>query len=119
MTVQIRRDDIIAGLPGFEIRRFFRHVKGWHNDSFGAEWMKEYLKLSDSKAAEVIRSLIREGYVVRNGKVDGERVFKFTDRLCARESVRGKKDCPRNGREGSAGLHLPCESGERQSQFLV
>ena len=78
MTVQIRPDEIIAGLSGLEIRRFFRHVKGWHNDSFGAEWMKEYLKLSDSKAAAVIRSLIREGYVVRNGKVGGETVFKFT-----------------------------------------
>jgi hypothetical protein len=42
--------------------------------------MMEYLNLSDSKAAQVIRSLIREGYVVRNGKVDGEIVFEFTDR---------------------------------------
>ena len=83
MTVQIRPDEIIAGLSGLEIRRFFRHVKGWHNDSFGAEWMKEYLKLSDSKAAAVIRSLISEGYVVRNGKVDGETMFKFTDLGCA------------------------------------
>ena len=80
MTVQIQRQRIIGGLPAFEVRRFFRHVKGWHNDGFGKKWMMEYLNLSDSKAAQVIRSLIREGYVVRDGKADGETVFEFTDR---------------------------------------
>jgi hypothetical protein len=29
-----------------------------------------YLNLHDRKATQVIRSLIREGYVVRNGKCD-------------------------------------------------
>ena len=99
MTVQIRRDDIIAGLSGFEIRRFFRHVKGWHNDSFVTEWMKEYLKLSDSKAAEVIRSLIREGYVARNGKVEGEIVFKFTDRGSALGRASGARRIARETAE--------------------
>jgi len=99
MTLHVQRQHMIAGLPAFEIRRFFRHVKGWHNDGFGQKWMMEYLNLSDSRAPQVIRSLIREGYVVWNGKVDGKIIFEFTDRgSFAREGLRSKKGCPNDGR---------------------
>lgn len=80
MTVQIQRHDIIAGLPALEIRRFFRHVKGWHRGDFSKKWIMEYLVLSDWKATQVIRSLIREGYVQRNGKRGVEAVFGLTAR---------------------------------------
>ena len=40
----------------------------------------EYLVLSDWKATQVIRSLIREGYVQRNGKRGVEAVFGLTAR---------------------------------------
>jgi predicted nucleotidyltransferase len=79
MTIQIRSRQTIAGLPAFEARRFFRHVKAWHANAFGKRWMMKYLKLHDRKATEVIRSLIREGYVVRSGKRDDETAFEFTD----------------------------------------
>ena len=79
MTVQIRSRQTIAGLPAFEVRRFFRHVKAWHANDFDKMWMMRYLNLHDRKASQVIRSLIRDGYVVRNGKCDGEPAFGFTD----------------------------------------
>ena len=79
MTVQVQRHQIIAGLPAFEIRRFFRQVRSWHRGDFDKSWMMTYLALSDRKATQVIRGLIREGYVVRNGRRDGEAVFEFTD----------------------------------------
>jgi predicted nucleotidyltransferase/predicted transcriptional regulator len=79
MTIQIRSRQTIAGLPAFEARRFFRHVKAWHANAFGKKWVMKYLKLHDRKATEVIRSLIREGYVVRSGKRDDETAFEFTD----------------------------------------
>jgi hypothetical protein len=74
MTVQIRSRQTIAGLPAF-VRRFCRHVKAWHANAFGKKWMMRYLKLYDRKATQVIRSLIREGYVVRSGKRDDETAF--------------------------------------------
>jgi predicted transcriptional regulator/predicted nucleotidyltransferase len=79
MTVQIRSQQTIAGLPAMEVRRFFRHVKGWHANAFDKKWMMKYLNLRERKATQVIRSLIREGYVVRNGKSDDETTFEFTD----------------------------------------
>jgi len=79
MTVQIRGQQTIAGLTAFEVRRFFRHAKAWHANAFGKKWMMRYLNLQDRKATQVIRSLIREGYVVRNGKCDDETAFEFTD----------------------------------------
>jgi len=54
-------------------------VKGWHANAFGKKWMMKYLNLRERKAAQAIRSLIREGYVVRNGKRDDETAFEFTD----------------------------------------
>ena len=79
MTVQIRHQQTIAGLPAFEVRSFFRHVNGWHANAFGKKWMMKYLNLREREATQVIRSLVREGYVVRNGKRDDENVFEFTD----------------------------------------
>jgi len=78
VTVQIRSQQTIAGLPAFEVRRFSRHVKGWHANAFGMKWMMKYLNLGERKATQAIRSLIREGYVVRKSKGD-ETVFEFTD----------------------------------------
>jgi predicted transcriptional regulator len=79
MTVRIRSQQTIAGLPALDVRSFFRHVKGWHANTFGKKWMMRYLNLRDRKAAQVIRGLIREGYVVRNGNRDDENAFEFTN----------------------------------------
>ena len=79
MTVQIRSRQTIASLPAFEVRRFFRHVKGWHANAFGKKWMMTYLKLRDRKASQVIRGLIREGYIVPNTNCGDETAFEFTD----------------------------------------
>jgi len=79
MTIQLQRKHTIAGLPAFEIRRFFRHVKGWHQDAFGKKWIKEYLNLSAPQAAQAIRTLIQEGYIAPAGDVEGEPTFQFTD----------------------------------------
>ena len=100
MTVRIQREDIIGGLPAFEIRRFFRHVKGWHRGDFTKNWMMEGLGLSDWKATQVIRSLIREGYVVRSGKRDGEAVFEFTERGSSLIRASGAKRVARSTAEG-------------------
>ncbi len=81
MTIHVQRKHTIAGLPAFEIRRFFRHVKGWHKDSFSREWMMEYLNLGAAQAEQTIRSLIQEGgYIEANPESDGDSVFRFTDR---------------------------------------
>jgi predicted nucleotidyltransferase/predicted transcriptional regulator len=79
MTIHVQRKHVIAGLPAFEIRRFFRHVKGWHQDAFGKKWMMEYLNLSASQAEQSIRDLIQEGYIAPVGEVEGEPTFQLTD----------------------------------------
>jgi predicted nucleotidyltransferase len=101
MTVRIQREDIIGGLPAFEIRRFFRHVKGWHSRDFTKNWMMEGLGLSDRKATQVIRSLIVEGYVVRSGKRDGEAAYEFTERGSSLVRASGAKRIARSTAEGA------------------
>jgi predicted nucleotidyltransferase len=79
MTIHVQRRHTIAGLPAFEVRRFFRHVKGWHHDAFGKKWIMEYLKLSAAQAEQSIQGLIQEGYIAPSGEVEGEPTFQFTD----------------------------------------
>ncbi len=79
MTMQVGRLDKIAGLSAFEVRRFFRHVTGCHQNVFDREWLMRYLDLSDWKATQVVRGLVREGYVVRKGRLADQVLLEFTD----------------------------------------
>jgi predicted nucleotidyltransferase len=79
MTMQVGRLDKIAGIPAFEVRRFFRHVTSCHQRVFNRQWLMRYLDLSEWKATQVARGLVREGYVVRKGKLADQSLFEFTD----------------------------------------
>lgn len=79
MTMQIGRLDKIASLSAFAARRFFRHVTSCHQNVFDRQWLMRYLDLSDWKATQVVRGLVREGYVVRKGTLADQVLFEFTD----------------------------------------
>jgi predicted nucleotidyltransferase len=79
MTMQVGGLDKIAGLSAFEVRRFFRHVTSCHQNVFDRQWLMRYLDLSAWKATQVIRGLVREGYVVTKGRLANQFLFEFTD----------------------------------------
>lgn len=88
MTLQIRRTDTISGIPIKQVRSFFRHVVGWHRDSFELSWVKDQLSLDEKSAIDLASELLAQGYVelLRNG------AYKITDKgeELVRASAAGK-----------------------------
>ncbi len=76
MTLQIRSADTISGIPIKEVRRFFRHVVGWHHDSFDLRWLQDQLSLDEESAIALALELAAQGYVEppQNG------AYKLTDK---------------------------------------
>jgi hypothetical protein len=62
MTLQIKGSNTISGIPVKRIRGFFRHVVGWHHDSFDLPWLQEQLSLDERSATALAFELVARGY---------------------------------------------------------
>lgn len=76
MTLQIRSADTISGIPIKEVRRFFRHVVGWHHDSFDLQWLQDQLSLDEKSAIALALELAAQGYV----EPPQNAAYKLTDK---------------------------------------
>jgi hypothetical protein len=76
MTLQIRSDETISGIPIKKVRAFFRQLVSWHQHSFELPRLQEHLSLNQESALALLTELETQGYIrpAENG------VYAFTDR---------------------------------------